>query len=225
VCSKLSIKGSIQSQEEKMKLKLHEPNEADVLHAILAGAHSLLVAKPAPRPWMALQAAFQIMCEELSIADKSTTVEVTFQRCMNRAPDSDGITSSAQLDPILMELKIQAGYELLPVLAHEMFHVRDLVTGVMSNGKDGVSLYHGKPVPKTKSFLTQADEVEAYEGMWALAVKTLDRLPPNIAKVFTKDYLDDIRPPTLREYYETRGVAQKARIEKAKAAQASQMTA
>jgi hypothetical protein len=206
-----------------MKFEIYEPTADDAIRALLAGHTRLAIAKPSPKAWAALQAAFQIMCEELGIADKPDRVVVRFTHCMEAGPEADGATLSGKRNPIFMELKIQNGYEVLKVLAHEMFHVRDITNGVMCNDKDGTSLYHGQRVPKSKSFLTQADEIEAYEGMYSLALKVLDRLPPAIAESFTEGYVEDVRPPTLREYYEAEGAEQQKRIEKAKTA--SQMTA
>jgi hypothetical protein len=202
-----------------MKFQIHKPTDVEILHAVLAGQQRQLIARPAGKSWTALQAAFQIMCEELGIADKPNTVEVSFLHILHPGPDADGATSGASLDPIQMELKIMDGYQVLPILAHEMFHVRDLVTGVMKYEGHN-ELYHGQPVRKVKNHMLSADEAEAYRCMFPLTLKVLDRLPLNLAVVFTKDYETDVRPPTLREYYVREGERLTAKIKKAEQAAA-----
>lgn len=203
-----------------MKLEIHKPTSEEVLHAVLSGRKTVLVARPAPEAWEALQAAFQIMCEELGIADQDYTVDVSFVNSLKAGPQADGATERRNLHPIEMELKIDNGFQVLGVLAHEMFHVRDLVKGFMTD-KNGVELYHGQPVfnlPKhgENIHMIQPDEIEAYQGMFPLALKVLDRLPPKVAKVFTEDYLADVRPPTLREYYLHEAQELENKIKKAK---------
>jgi hypothetical protein len=201
-----------------MELKLHDPNDKEIIRALFRNGGSIELMKPKGKGWDAFQAAFGIMCEELGIADKPNVVEVSFVPKMRDGVD--GATDNVSADPILVELKVKAPFEVLSTFAHEMFHVRNLVTGA-SEVRDGKLMYRGQPIQKSSNPLEEVlrpDELEAYEGMHPLTLKVLGRLPADLAEVYTDSYKAMLPPPTLPEFYLEERELLKAKIKEAKEA-------
>lgn len=167
-----------------------------------------------------LRSAFDILCQELGLADDPRTVDMSF---VDNLGDSDGTTSNVDTDPFVVTLQTGAPWQVLSTLAHEMIHVRDLAKGILRVEDDEV-YYNGKKVNdsfvnRTKQ-LQQDDlgipqEREAYDKMWPLSLYVLHNLSPDHQAYLTKAYTESLKPPTLNDYYTKRRDQRIKKVEEA----------
>lgn len=210
-----------------MKLEFVAPKKQleglDILTAILGGKNGVKIlglnkkglqiqaeaAEPREPFASIFKSAFDILCQELGLADDPRTVNMSFLQGLD---DSDGTTSNVDTDPFVVTLKVSAPWQVISTLAHEMIHVRDLAKGDLYIKDDDV-YFHGKKV--NDNFIRNAKmrglddlgiphEREAYDKMWPLSLLVLNKLSPEHRLYLNKAYVDSLKPPTLTEFWEKR---------------------
>lgn len=153
-----------------------------------------------------LRAAFDIMQHELKLDKDTRTVAFAF---FDKLDEANGETLNNETDPFRVNLIIEAPFDVIATMSHEMHHVRDLANGDLKYDTDNDEMfYKGQKVNTSAAVMAGLDHVvfpwesDAYEHMYQLAIKVVEQLPPEQQAYINRMYELGKQPPTLIEYYQ-----------------------
>lgn len=192
----------------QLKFVEFEPDPIDLLSMVMLGGGGQQVGAIPKEPLNSvIHSAFDILCQELGIANDPRTVNVSFLGHISEG--TDGRTYNDHTDPFKVVIKIESPHETLSTFAHEMVHVKDLALGILVQKGDDLFYKGQKLNGPMASILTKAQlqdvgfphEREAYALMYPLTFKVLEGLSPEHKAYLNRVYAQSLEPPTLAEYY------------------------
>ena len=168
-----------------------------------------------------------VLFDRLALMNSGGVLKMTFsQRFFKLNKHSFGAACIlvGHTDPYRMMVEPQPSWSLLPVLSHEMIHLRDVVFGEMQSTEHGI-LYKGKTTSNTMLTLSQIAgdnhllpfEQESYARMYNMAEELLEEFPDGIREYLEAKYEmfleNEMRPemnlPTrLGDFYRAHAVRQ-----------------
>lgn len=156
-----------------------------------------------------IEATFNIVQNELGLAQDPRTVRMGF---FDTLGGPEGETKNDSVDPVIVHFAMDAPFDLVGTICHEMVHVRDITRGDLKFDHDADAMfYKGRKVNSDMAILATKMELDmlvfpwekiAYDSMFPLALTVLKKLPAAQLSFLNSQYAEAMMPPSLTAYYE-----------------------